>query len=104
MSKKKTTVASSVKPGDVIRLVYEVKVNKVDDLDTVIAAEVPDILVISGLVRKGPLRNNAVTFAIAADDAISVVSRQSRPDAICDRVRQGFHTLVERFKALVGKG
>ncbi len=96
MSKRKTTSsASDVNPGDVVRLVYEIAIEAIDDLDTVISSEAPDILVISGIVKKGPLKGHAVRFAIAGADVLNIVSRRDRQAAIRDYIRQRVHSFAD---------
>lgn len=98
MSKKKVTApANSVSAGDVVRLVYEIAISSVDDLDTVIASEASGMLVISGTVKKGPLRGQAVRFAVSGDDVLSIVGRRTRSQAISDHLRQGVQSLAEWF-------
>ena len=102
MSKKKVTAAASdVSPGDVVRLVYEIAIESVDDLDTVISSEAPDILVISGTVRKGPLKGQSVRFAIAGNDVLNIVGRRTRGKAVGDQLRAGVHTLHDWFSSLL---
>lgn len=78
MSKKKS-FARDILPGDVIRLVYEVEVDEIGDLDAKFPSESDDLFCISGKVIKGPLHKQGIVveFAIAGEDSLTVVKRKS---------------------------
>lgn len=87
---KKSSFARDTKPGDVIRLVYEVEVDEIGDLDAKFASESDDLFYITGKVVKGPLhkQNIVVEFAISGEDRLTVVSRKSFWKKVKERLAQ----------------
>lgn len=79
MSKKSSSFARDIQVGDVIRLVYEVEVHEIGDLDAKYPSESSDLHYINGKVVKGPLhrKNIEVEFAIYGEDKLVIVSRKS---------------------------
>lgn len=75
MSKRHTLFAKDLRPGDTVRLVYEITITSVDDLDTLIPSESPNMLVLSGSVIKGPMRGKDGTFAILGDEKVEATLR-----------------------------
>lgn len=96
MSKRSMSFARDVQPGDVIRLVYEIEIEEMGDLDTKFPSESEDLFFISGKVVKGPLhkKNVEVEFAISGDDKITVVKRKS----FWKKVRERFSSLWSETK------
>lgn len=76
MSKRKSTFARDLRPGDVIRLVYEIEVNEIGDLDTKFPSASLDMLFINGTIVKGPMRKSTGDFAIYGEDKLTVIHRK----------------------------
>lgn len=76
---KKLSYARDILPGDVIRLVYEVEVDEIDDLDAKFPSESEDLFCISGAVVKGPLHKQGIVveFAISGEDRLTIVKRKT---------------------------
>jgi hypothetical protein len=90
MSSKRLTInARDLMPGDVVRLVYEIKIDSVDDLDTVIPTQTNDILFIKGTVKKGPLRGKTGEFAVNGNDRLEVKLRPSALRNLVSRLQPG---------------
>ncbi len=76
MSRHKAMLAQDVRPGDIIRLVYEIEVNEIGDLDTKFPSESPDLLFINGTCVRGPMRKREGVFAIHGADKLTVIRRK----------------------------
>lgn len=87
MSKKKS-FARDILPGDVIRLVYEVEVDEIGDLDAKFPSESDDLFYVSGAVIKGPLHKQGIVveFAISGEDSVTIIKRKSTWAKIKERL------------------
>lgn len=106
MSSKRLTInARDIMPGDVVRLVYEIKIDSVDDLDTVIPTQTSDILFIKGTVKKGPLRGKTGEFAVHGNDRLEVKLRPSVFKNVMSRLQPGgiLSSLKEAVSGLVSR-
>jgi hypothetical protein len=85
---KKILLAKDLLPGDKIRLVYEIEIDDIGDLDTKYPSESENLYYISGKVFKGPLhkKNVEVEFAISGDDKVTVTKRKSFWSKVKDRL------------------
>jgi len=77
VSKRKAVFARDLRVGDTIRLVYEIEVTSIDDLDTKLPCESSDLFFIKGNVTKGPLRGRGGEFAINGENKLDVRLRKS---------------------------
>lgn len=82
MSKRNAVFARDLRVGDTIRLVYEIEVTSIDDLDTKLPCESTDLFFIKGNVSKGPLRGRDGEFAINGDHKLDVRHRLSAFDQL----------------------
>ena len=100
MSKKSSTFARDVSVGDVIRLVYEIEIEEMGDLDAKFPSESDDLFFIKGKVVKGPLhkKNVEVEFAISGDDRLTITKRKSTWRKICERIATWGDTLSDKRK------
>lgn len=85
---KKIMLAKDLRRGDTIRLVYEINVDEIGDLDAKFPSESDNLLFIKGTVIKGPLHKlNAETeFAISGDDRVTVAKRKSLLSKVFDHL------------------
>lgn len=87
---KKIMLAKDLRSGDTIRLVYEIVIDEMGDLDTKFPSESDNLFFIKGTVIKGPLHklNVETEFAISGDDKINVVKRKSLMTKVFDHLSQ----------------
>jgi len=91
MSKRLAMFAKDVCPGDIVRLVYEIKVDSIGDLDTILPSESGNLFFIEGTVTKGPVRGTSGKFAISGDDKLDVIMRKSSFASLLSLVVGKFH-------------
>lgn len=83
---KKILLAKDLLPGDKIRLVYEIEVDEIGDLDAKFPSESDNLFFIKGTVIKGPLRKSVREFAISGDDKVTCTKRKSFLAKVSDRI------------------
>ena len=103
MSKRnKAVFARDLRPGDTIRLVYEISVTSIDDLDTKLPCESDDLFFIKGNVVKGPLRGRSGEFAISGGDKLDVRLRRTFWNRLKDRFANWAPTPDKRRALSIG--
>lgn len=85
MSKRKAIFAKDLRAGDVVRLVYEIEVREIVDLDTVIPSESSNLFFIKSTVVRGPMRGKEGEFAINGEDKLDILIRKSWWDRMSSR-------------------
>lgn len=101
MSKRNAVFARDLRVGDTIRLVYEIEVTSIDDLDAKLPCESADMFFIKGYVSKGPLRGRDGEFAINGDHKLSVTHRVSAYDQLKNWFKGRPSKVVKTVKVLL---
>lgn len=84
--RRKTVLAGDMKPGDTIELVYQIRIDKIGNLDKLIPTESKEMQLVTGKCTRGPLRGYEGKFAVLGTEKMKLIGRPNMWTRLKDRL------------------